>query len=121
MMRIKAILLVHKELIKIFKLIKIKKVNFINIKLFVRSKPNVFIGKIIFGNVELFRKNSTHDSSKIFYHIIMFLELLFLTIFSIEFVPTSKPYLKSDTTMLFKIINNSKSSNDIKEFIITTH
>lgn len=95
--------------------------NFINIKLFIRGKPNILISKVIFGNIKLLRKNSTHDSSKILYHIIMFLKLLFRSIFPIKLISTSKPYLKSNTSMLLKIINNSKSCNDIIKLIISTH
>jgi hypothetical protein len=93
--------------------IKIKKNKFINNKLFVRSKPNIFIGKIIFGNVKFLWENSTHDFSKILNHFIMFFELFFRTMFSIKFIPTCKPDFESYTPMLFQIIDNSKTSNDI--------
>jgi hypothetical protein len=63
MKRIIANLLNNKIYIKVYILTTNKKVNFINIKLFVGSQPDVLISKVIFGYVELSRKNTTHDLS----------------------------------------------------------
>lgn len=99
----------------------IKKVNFINNKLFVGCQPDIFIGKVILSNSEFTRKNSTHDFSKILNHFLMFFQLLFGTIFSKVLVATSEPDLKSDALILFQIVDDSESSDAIVELVVSTH
>ena len=109
------------RIIKTYKLAMNKKVNFINNKLFVGSQPDIFIGKVILGNSEFTRKNSTHDFSKILNHFLVFFQLLFGTIFSKVLIATSEPYLKSDTLILLQIIDDSESSDAVIKLVVSTH